>query len=216
MQRDDDYGSRLCDLVGVLVVVQVIVGPGDFAYDIVVGQVGATQATVKTCQSEAWHVQRPEQVDIVVATIEDHRDRKSWQAVRDAIVASASLGANLPIVIVCDIDEIPPHTIKSILSGVKAGADTADPPLAAAMRKRLVYLCSGLEADVVHELGLKSISDSEEVRTLLARFENPVLLRDVQRAADDFDSPLPRADRAKPAKAARAKKRTTRSRRAND
>ncbi len=184
LRSDDGYGARLCEMAGVIVAIQVVIGPGDFAYDVVVGRTDATKDVLSQRLTEAWRILLPTLSDIVVATIDDHRDQRSWQAVRDSIVAAAQLNESCSIAVFSHVDEPPPNELRGVFSNQIAGTRVSnfDPALRSAIANRNIYLCSALNAGIVHDLGLKSITGPEEARKLLGRFEHPVLLRDAQRA----------------------------------
>lgn len=196
LRHDDSYGAHIWDLSGVIVAIQVVIGPGDFAYDVVVGRIDATKDVLAARFTEAWRMHLPTKVDIVVATIDDHRDRRSWQAVRDSIVAAARLHESCPIAVFSDVDEPPPNELRGVFShqGTGSRATKFDLALRAAIGDRNIYLCSALNADIVHDLGFVPITSPEEARTLLSRFKHAVLLRDAQRAIsmdDEATSPIP-------------------------
>ncbi len=184
LKLDEAYGNHISELAGTVVVIEVVIGPGDFPYDVVIGTPTAADVAAAERLAVAWRIKTPDQIDLVIATIDDRRDRGSWQAIRDAIVVVAEIGKNCPIVIVSDVGEPPPNELRGVFSAhTAAGSRTTsfDSALHSAIEGRTVYLSSKLSADVVHDLGMMSIAGVEEVASLATRFAFPVLLRDSQR-----------------------------------
>ena len=201
LKHDEAYGNHISELAGVMIVVDVVLGPGDFPYYVVVGRSAEADETALERLATTWQIRSPAQADIVIATVDDRRDRRSWQAVRDAIVSAAELGQICPIVILSDIDEPPPNELRGIFSSHTAAGrvkNNFDPTLRSAIERRTIYLSSKLDAKVVHDLGMKFIAGAEEVRSLVTQFEHPVLLRDGQRGRREQAEAL--SEKVKPTK----------------
>lgn len=182
--HNQSFGKFVRELAGVLIVVNVVMGPGDFPYEVVIGSPAGADAAAARRRANAWQVQQPERLDVILASIDDRRDQESWQAIRDAIVFAAEFDPHVPLVVFSQVAEPPPNELRGVFSPRPtpgANAASFDSALRAAVEGRTIYLCSHLSSDVVHELGMMGIA-FEELESLLVRYAHPILLRDPQRA----------------------------------
>lgn len=184
LNGDSNYGERVCSLAGVSIVVQVAMGPGDFPYDVRIGCRAAAERALQAQAALEWQLRPIAESDILIASIDDRRDERSWQAVRDAIVAAAAVDGQLPIAVYSSVDESPPNELRHVFSSRSSRAgdpDSFDPELRRAISGRTIYLASHLPDHQTIALGMVPISGGIENRTWVAQWKRPALLRDLQR-----------------------------------
>lgn len=209
------YSELACGLAGILVSVDIIIGPGDFPYGVVIGKPQAKEAAVQERIADAWRTPKSNQADAIVISIDDARDRNSWRAVRDAIVAAHAIQVDCPLVILSHIDHAPPNEWRAEFSPDKPLSSSVakfDPELKQSVVGRTIHFRSALAPEVSRDMGWNPVQWDESLEHLLAVFQSPILLRDPQRSEIVHEGSQITSGEAKTSRQSKPKKKPVRQR----
>jgi hypothetical protein len=182
---DFAYADHDADLAGVLVAVLAVMGPGGFAYDVVVGRPQGLADSIEGLHAAAWAVQPDPKADLVIAVIEDSRDRRTWQAIRDATIAASEASDNAEIIVVSDDRSQAGSEARESISGQPARQSglIADAELRRMLSGRSVFLYAPWTAGIARDLGWRVLDGVDDVLSRVEQSAHPVVYRDPQRVA---------------------------------
>ena len=181
-------------LLGVMLTVQVVPGPGDSILNVLAGEARTVQQRGRQLHDDAWGHTVGRRAELVVAAIEGGPTEQTWQQVGRAIDTAARLvepdGA---IALCCDLATEPGPALRQMAADprIPIEDDDNDRPddalpavqLGRAMDRSKVYLLSRLEPSSVEDLGMVPLGDSGELARLARRFDSCIVLANAANVA---------------------------------
>jgi nickel-dependent lactate racemase len=217
--RSDRGGAqqkRLCKnaeeiawLLGARFTIQVVPGAAGTVLDILAGDTNAVGREGTRRYHEAWACDVPRQAELVVGTIEGDGAEQTWESLGAAIMnAQRAVSTDGSILVLCELAKPPDWRLRKALVADEVQLDdrrvrcTADSTtaldLARALERSKIYLVSGLDDELVEELGMLPVS-IDDLPRLVTRYESCTLLRNAQYAvAEPADAPSLEPAIAKP------------------
>lgn len=176
------------DTAGTFSAVQIINGPGNSIENVIFGDRNEVLKQSQEQTNKLWHVDIPQKVDAVVATVETTVGKTSWDDfLRAVIVANRLAAKETPIIVWTQLDHTPKGNMrKAMLAQFGSAVRNLSPEhkqLSEILREHPIYLHSNLTADDVEELGLGCIENAAQVNRICSGFETCLLLRDAHKCS---------------------------------
>ncbi len=175
------------DSLGAFLSIQIVCGPGDTIRQVCCGSRHDVLKSARVATNQLWAFEWSTRSEVVVATIESNPVDQNWDDFANAVV-SASLVSNSdgPIVIWSDIVKNPDRNIrKACMSqfedGISPKLSGSLQRLAAIVKDRPVFLRSGLNRNLVEELGLGFVETAAEVVRIAEPYATGVVIRDAHK-----------------------------------
>ncbi len=192
--RQSRQSQQLADeagwLLGVQFTIQIIPGPGDEVLHVIAGDTNAVAKRGKQLCEAAWRFDVPKRASLVVATIEGDSTQQTWDNFsRSLSVATRAVADDGSIVICSDLRDSPYLPAFS-----EENSSTDDPfqeveldrlyedQLSAVQERARVFLLSGLDSDLVEEMGMGHIESKDEVARLSQQHDSCILVANAQHA----------------------------------
>ncbi len=184
-------------LLGIQFTVQVIPGPGDSVLHVLAGDANSVSARGRTLCESAWRFDVPRRASLVVATIDGNQTQQTWENFSRALtVASRAVIDDGAIVICTDLRSCPTAALVAASEANSNDDESVDAedesdsafenPLAAvlseARQRSRVYLLSGLDSQVVEDLGLGYVEAAEDIARLSTQHDSCILVAGAQHA----------------------------------
>lgn len=194
-RRRADEAEEAAWLLGSQFTLQVAPGPRDSILHVLAGDARSVSKRGRELCEAAWMHQSPTRAELVVASIEGGPEHQTWDNFSRALFSAARAVRDGGAIVLCTELNCPPGPALQ-----KLRADASDDQLMLALKRdrsedavaaallvteRLrahVYLLSGLESDVVEELGLGFVANADEVERLSRQYESCILLGNAQHA----------------------------------
>jgi nickel-dependent lactate racemase len=164
-------------LLGVQFLVQVIPGPGDRVLQVLAGSGKAVRERGKQICEDFWRRPVPRRANLVVAAISGGPDQQTWENFGRALYAAAQAVADNGVIALCTELRRPPGPAMQRLAGqvdspasrraVNRGAafDAQSASLLSKLlEKKRIYLLSGLDGEIVEEIGLAHVASEKEIQ----------------------------------------------------
>lgn len=187
--------------LGLHFITQVVPGQGDEVFGIIAGEAESVIREAQRQHAAAWLYPLPGKVSLAIAAIEGGEEQQTWEHLARALdVAQRTVSDGGAIIIVSDLTQsIGPALAAlagnerdedlSALLAKECSADAHAATLLASVRERFdLFLWSGLQAELVEELGLAPIGDASEVNRIVRRYSSLVLLGSAQYAGVHLDA----------------------------
>ena len=172
------------DSLGAFFSVQIVCGPGDAIRRVCSGARKDAISSALAATNELWVLRWPTPADVVVATIESNPRDQNWDDFAEALVAASRVSKTEgPIVIWSELEANPDRNIrKACMSQFEDGISSKLPKtlqqVAAIVKDRPVFLRSGLNRNLVEELGLGFVESATEVVRIAEPYTTGLLIRD--------------------------------------
>jgi len=182
-------------LLGVMLTVQVIPGPGDRILGVVAGQTDAVRRRARRLYRAAWGSSAPRRANLVVAGIEGGSGQQTWDNLGRALASATTLveegGA---IAVCCDLAAEPGPAVRQ-LAATRAREEAMRwirekrpddailaTLLARALDRATVYLLSRLDESLVEELDITPLAQHDELVRLAGLHDSCILLANAPHA----------------------------------
>jgi nickel-dependent lactate racemase len=172
-------------LLGVQFVVQVIAGARETASHILAGEARSVFAAGCGLVDQTWEVTIPRQAKLVVATVCGPAVGQTWQSLARALAVASTCVADGGSIVLCTALGTELGKLGPALSSLAGGENHesllkrmlkhpsedsfAATEIIKALTRSKVFLISGLEPQVVEDLGLAPVRDGAEVARLVER-----------------------------------------------
>jgi nickel-dependent lactate racemase len=195
-RRRREESEEAAWLLGVQFTVQVAPGPGDTLLHVLAGEARAVAAKGHELCEAAWLHRCSRRASLVVATIEGGPEQQTWENFGRALFAASRAVTDGGAIVLCTNLCRPPGSAlqrlarpedadgelhRDLLRERSEDAVSAT-LLEEAQRRVQVYLLSGLESDVVEELGLGHVANADEVKRLSQQHASCILLGNAHHA----------------------------------
>lgn len=204
-RRHGQEAEEAAWLLGIHLMVQVVSGRGDSLLHVLAGEATAMAERGSQLCEQAWLRRLPQPAGLVVAAIEGGPEVQTWENFGRALHVALSAVADGGAVVLCTDLRCPPGAALQRMVGSaddqealqaiqrERSADAFSASLLIDARQRVqVYLLSGLDEDVVEELGIGYVGRAEEVSRLCRQHGSCILVADAQRTM--FQTPGPSGD----------------------
>lgn len=182
-------------LLGIHFAIQVVPGRGDSVLQILAGDLNSVaKRGHEICQS-AWRFDVPRRASLVVATIDGGQQQQTWENLQRALlVASQAVEDDGAIVICCDMTNVPAPSRQRAVGSPDIERDYGrftselpdDDPLSSLVDEVnghvRVYLLSGLDEDIVEDLGMACIQSTDEIARLAQQHDSCIVVESAQHA----------------------------------
>ena len=202
LQTDGRHDQRLVDevnevgwLLGIVITIQVVPGPGDRILHVLAGDVNAVDRRAGQLYEAAWHWSVPGRADLVVAAIEGSAVQQTWHNLGRALAAAAPVVADGgAIAVCCELATQPGPALQRLAAARSREAElrriNKDRPvdtlcateLANALRRGRVYLLSRLDESLIEQLDIAPVAGADELARLARRCESCIILSNAPRA----------------------------------
>jgi nickel-dependent lactate racemase len=195
-------------LLGVQFTVQVVPGGSDALLHVLAGEAASVAQRGQQLCRIAWQRSVASRASLVVAAVEGGPQHQTWENVGRALYAAARVAtADGDIVVCSNLRREPGPLLRRAAApyvpdfehlyseeeetadetGLPPAHDAGEEALSACMLSDLlehnrVYLLSGLEEDVVEDLGLAYVDEPDDISRLAARHDSCILLASAQYA----------------------------------
>ncbi len=182
-------------LLGIHLTVQVVPGPGDSLFHVLAGEAEVVADEGRKLCDAAWLHRLPRSPHLVIAGIEGGGEVQTWENFARALHAALAVVADDGAIVLCTDLRCHPGPALQRLAGESDDQtarreilrDRSRDAMAALLlldaRPRVqVYLMSGLEEEMVEELGLGYVRSREEIARLTRQYDSCLLLGDAHRA----------------------------------
>jgi nickel-dependent lactate racemase len=201
-RRRREEADEAAWLLGIQCALYIAPGPGNSVLHVLAGDAKAVADHGRTLCEAAWLHRGPNRASLVVATIEGNADQQTWENFARALYAATHAVRDGGSILICsNLQGAPGPALMQLAGAVENDAELernlrrersedaiSATLLALAQRRSQVYLLSGLNGEVVEDLGLGHVEDEEDVRRLSAQHRSCILLGNAQFAmfsADD-------------------------------
>lgn len=175
------------DSLGAFFSIQIVCGPGDTIGGVYSGARKDAVNSARAATNELWTLQWQTQSDVVVATIESDPLNQNWDDFANALIAASRVSTtDGPIVIWSDITTNPDRNTRKACMAQFEDAISAKLPqtlqrVAAIIKDCPVFLRSGLNRNVVEELGLGFVESAGEVVRIAEPHATGLVIRDAHK-----------------------------------
>ena len=194
-QRRRDEAAEAAWLLGIQFTVQIIPGHGDSVLHVLAGDADCVARRGDALCQAAWRHRVPRRAGLVIATIEGGPDHQTWENLARAIFASLRVITDHGTIVLCtDLKRPPGPALKRlaqvadsdrVLSQLQSAhtPDAAPASLLLETRERCrVFLLSGLDGDVVEELGVGHVAQAQDIERLAHEHDSCILLANAHHA----------------------------------
>lgn len=183
-------------LLGIQCLVQVTPGPGRSALHVLAGSAPLIAKQGSILGEAAWLHRAPRRASLVVASIEGGPDQQTWENFARALFAASHAVVDGGAIVLCThLCQAPGPALRHLARGNRTdeeidrslrrerSPDTHSATLLAHVQRRVrVYLLSGLDRDLVEDLGLGHVVSPEGVQRLSRQHGSLILLGNAQHA----------------------------------
>ncbi len=191
-RRETTQAGRL---IGAPLVVEIVPAGGEAVSKILAGEPTAVGEGSQKLVSDRWLRESPQQVDLMIATIDGGPESQTWANVGRALAMAEHLVVDGGAVAICSNLSEPPGPSLSRLIGspdlekvIRKLANEHDADswpawqLARALQRGPVYFLSQLDEETVENLGLAPVESINEIVRLAKHYETFLVVEDVQNA----------------------------------
>jgi len=195
-RRREEETDEAAWLLGIQCIVQVAPGPGDSVLHVLAGSAPSIAEKGRILCEAAWRHRAPRRASLVVATIEGGPDQQTWENFARALFTASQAVVDGGAIVLCtnlcrapgpamkhlaDVSRSDEEIDRSLRRERSADANSAT-LLAQIQRRAQVYLLSGLDEDLVEDLGLGHVVNAEAVQRLSRQHGSLILLGNAQHA----------------------------------
>lgn len=194
-RRRREAADEAAWMLGSQLIVHVVPGPGETALHVLAGESHAVTKRGMALCADAWRFTVPRRASLVVAGVEGGPQQQTWENFARALFAACQVVSDDGAIVICTELKCQPGPALRRLTSVESPGETrreilrdrsSDAVSAAllveARERARVYLLSGLEEEVVEDLGLGHVSRVEEVARLSRQHESCILISGAQHA----------------------------------
>jgi nickel-dependent lactate racemase len=194
-KRRREEAEEAAWLLGIQIVLQLVPGAGNTVLHALAGNPEAVAKRGRRLCDAAWLYRLSHRTGLVIATIEGGRTAQTWENFARALAAALSAVDDDGVILLCtDLRCAPGPALRALASLNEApeaireirrarSPDAVSAALLAEVRDRVqVYLLSGLDAEMVEELGIGYVSQETEIEHLCQQFDSFLILADAHRA----------------------------------
>lgn len=180
-------------IAGAVFTVQTVPAGPDSVMDVVAGEPSSVERELRRRNQAAWSVERSGGSDLVVAALSGGAAQQTWsQVVRALTAADRLLDSDGAIALCTELNVAPAEGVSRLRPQQRAERyeawlnehrplDTLDAWfLSRLLRRRKVFLLSGLEPDTVEALGIEPLAAVDELPRLMQRYRRPLVLPHAQ------------------------------------
>jgi len=195
-RRRREEADEAAWLLGVQCTLQIAPGPGNSVLHALAGDARAVAQKGRVLCEAAWLHQAPQRASLVVATIEGGPEQQTWENFARALFAASHAVTDGGAIVLCtNLCRAPGPALRRLteigatddevqrdLRREKSVDAMSAALLAEAQQRAQVYLLSGLDGDVVEDLGLGHVTDVEQVQRLSRGHRSCILLGNAHHA----------------------------------
>jgi nickel-dependent lactate racemase len=196
-RRRREEADEAAWLLGIQFIVQITPGSGNSVLHVLAGSAPSVAKESQRLCEAAWLHRVPRRAGLVVATIEGGPEQQTWGNFARALFAAEQAVADGGAVVLCtDLCSPPGPALKTLANlefEEEAGllhalrrSRSQDASFASllveAKRRARVYLMSGLEEEVVEDLGVGCVTSADQVQRLSGQHRSCILLGNAQHA----------------------------------
>ena len=176
-------------LLGAVLTIQVVPGPGQSVLDILAGEAQAVRRLGRRLYDAAWRHSLPRRAELVVAAVSGGPVQQTWRNLGRAVEAAMDIVESDGQIVLCSDLSTQPGPAMQRLVGEDSPAEAikqieGDCPedtlpavqIARALERGRVYLLSRLDPSLVEDLGIVPLADAEELVRLARHFDSCVVL----------------------------------------
>jgi nickel-dependent lactate racemase len=196
-RRRREEADEAAWLLGIQFIVQITPGSGNSVLHVLAGNAASVAEESRRRCEAAWLHHAPRRASLVVATIEGGPEQQTWENFARALFAAGRAVADGGAVVLCTDLCCPPGPALKKLANLEFEEEeglmhalrrsrSQDASFASllleAKRRTRVYLLSGLDEDVVEELGVGCVTTADQVQRLSGQHASCILLGNAQHA----------------------------------